>query len=561
MNILRQLWLDAQSVLRDMSVTQRVAVTFLVMTVGVWLTFAAWMGSAPGETGRRPLPMEVAPGDVNAVLGVLKEKGVKTAEYNFDAKRILVNADEEKQAVIAMAEENLLKDAHAYGFAEMLERWSFSDTRMRSEESMRLARANEVARLVENLEVVAEAQVIYSDDARNSLFGPPHKKSAAVRVKTNLKRDLGEEVANTIIAIVSAAKADLDPRDVVVTDQKGNKFHTSAANGLSSSAKQKWEAELALAEEMRRKLESLMRNFIPNIQYEGDVNAFPKYEVVFDYIETLRKDVLPGEVASSINESRQTRSSRRPSEEPGVNPNVRRSANLDNAGNLYIDESSENSKRAERTMQNSILETATKYAPKVANLTVSAIIQLPYRLRRDEQGRPVQAKNEMGEELIDPETRAPMWEKESVPRMSAGQLDELRRQIAQAAGIELAQIPEKIEVSQIDWTPPVISPRGGESPLAMAAGILRQNGTAIITLFFLSLVMFVVYRYATRPIPTEVDDEVEPEAISLAMDQADDDDDDMVDAEWEKLRSKVSSLVNEDPKRAAGLVKRWMRKD
>ena len=561
MNILRQLWLDAQSVLRDMSVTQRVAVTFLVMTVGVWLIFAAWMGTAPVETGRRPLPMEVAPGDVNAILGVLREKGVKTAEYNFDARRILVNADEEKQAVIAMAEEGLLKDAHAYGFQEMLERWSFSDTRMRSEESMRLARANEVSRLVENLEAVAEAQVIYSDDARNSLFGPPHKKSAAVRIKTNLKRDLDEEVANTIIAIVSAAKADLDPRDVVVTDQKGNKFHTSAANGLSATAKQKWDAELALAEDTRRKLESLMRNFIPNIQYEGDVNAFPKYDLGFDYIETFEKTVLPGEVGASRNETSQFRSTKLPNEEPGVNANARRTANLGNDRVLYSEETTESEKKAERTMQNSVLETATKFAPKVANLTVSAIIQLPYRLKRDDQGRPVQAKNELGEDLIDPETRSPMWEKESVPRLPDARLDELKRQIAQATNIPLAQIPEKIEISQVDWTPPVVSPRGGESPLAMAIGILRQNGTALVTLLFLTMVMYIVYRYASRPIPTEVEEEVEPEAISLAMDEAGDDDDEMVDGEWEKLRSKVSSIVNEDPKRAAGMVKRWMRKE
>jgi flagellar biosynthesis/type III secretory pathway M-ring protein FliF/YscJ len=542
-----------------MSVTQRVAVTFLILTVGVWLIFAAWMGTTPGETGRRPLPMEVEPADVNAVLERLREKGIKSAEYNFESKRVLVNVDEEKPAVIAMAEEGLLKDSHAFDFEQMLNRWSFSDTRMRSEESMRLARANEVSRLIERLDIVAEAQVIYSDDARTSLFGVAHKKSAAVRIKTKLRKPLNDDVANTIISLVSSAKAGLDSRDVVVTDQHGNKFHASAANGLVAMAKQKWETEFALAEEMRRKLETLMRQYVPNISYEGDVTAMPKYEVDFNYRETLRKDVLPGEVATSSTSSTSSQTNRRPSEEPGVQPNARRTANL--GSSYYTEETVSKNKSAERTMQNSIVETATKFSPSVSNLTISAIIQLPYRLKRDDQDRPVQAQNEQGELLIDPETRHPMWEKESVPRLSDADLDGLKRLIAQAANIPLAQIPEKIEVCQIDWTPPPVSPRGGEAPLTLALAILRQNGTAIVTFIFFSLAVFIVYRYATRPIPTEVEEPIDTDTITLAMTGQEDEEEEMGDEEWEKLRAKAISVVQEDPKRAANLVKRWMRKE
>lgn len=560
MNILRQLWQDAQSVLRNMSVTQRVAVTFLILTVAIWLTFAAWMGAAPGESGRRPLPLPVEPAEVNEVLSQLQAKGIKSAEYDFDSRRILVNADEEKTAIIAMAEDGLLKDAHAYGFNEMLERWSFSDTRMRSEESMRLARANEVSRLIENMDGVAEAQVIYSDDARTSLFGPANKKTAAVKVKTKLKKQLNEDVANTIISLVAAAKAGLDPRDVVVADQFGQKFHTSAANGLSAMAKQKWDTEFALAEEMRRKLENLMRQYIPNIQYEGDVNAFPKFDVIFDYRETMYKEVLPGEVGTSTTSTLSSTSSKRPYNEPGVQPNVRRVANMGDGGFLFTEESATNEKRAERTMQNSIRESSTKFAPNIANLTVSAIIHLPYRLKRDEEGRPVQAKNEMGDPLIDPDTRLPMWERESAQRLTAEQLEELKRQIAQAAGIPLASIPEKIEVSQVDWMPPVHAPAGGETAMALAFNILRQNGTAIVTFIFFALAVYVVYRYATRPIPTETDETVEPETISLAMTH-ENEDEEMLDEEWDKLRSKVVAAVQEDPKRAAVLMKRWIRKE
>lgn len=561
MKILQQLWRDTQNILRDMSTTQRVAVTFLIITAAGWFTLAAWMGSTSTEVSRRPLPILVDPGDVNDMLARLNEKGVKSAEYDFESRRILVMQDEEKIAIIALAEENLLKDAHEFGFGQMLDKWAFSDTRLKSEESMRLARANEVSRLVEAIDSIAEAQVIYSDDARTSLFGIAHKKTASVRVKTKLKKPLEEGTANTIIALVSAAKAGLDERDIVVADQSGNKFHASSKNSLSSVAKDKWETEYHLNEDLRRKLENLMRQYIPNIQYEGDVNAFPTHEVDFDYTEIMFKEVLPGQPASTSASTATSRSTQRPYEEPGVNPNVRRAANLQNMGGLMVSESSDSRKTSDRTNQNSIKETATKVAPKVTNLTISAIIHLPYRLRRDADGNPLQAMSEFGEVMLDPETRLPLWDRESVDPLPAASLDELKRQIAQAAGIPLADVPDKIELSQIPWMAPVHSPKMAESMVALAYKWFFDNKANLITFAFFCLAVVIVYRYAVRPIPTEMDDALEQDNLTLALDAQAVEEEDFTDEEWENLRAKVSQIVQDEPKRAANLLKRWMRKE
>ena len=559
MEILRQLWREAQTVLRDMSTTQRVAVSFLIITVAGWLTFAAWMGSSSTEASKRPLPMEVDPGDVNDMIVRLREKGIRSADYDFDSRRILVSQDEEKQAVIALAEEGLLMGAHQFGFEQMLDKWAFSDTRLKSEESMRLARAHEVSRLVESLDLISEAQVIYSDDARTSLFGVAHKKSASVRVKTKLRKPLDENTANTIISVVSAAKAGLDQRDVVVTDQFGNKFHSSGSNSLSSVAKQKWDTEFELNEKLRRTLENVMRQFVPNIQYEGDVNAFPKHEVNFNYVEEMFKEVLPGQVASSSNTTFSAMSTQKPSDEPGVNPNVRRAANMGD-GFRYTSETRENRKSTERVNQNSIRETATKFSPRVTSLTISAIIHLPYRLKRDENGNPIQAVNEYGESMIDADTRLPQWERESVDLLSPTSIEELKRQIALASGIDIADIPERIEVSQVPWMRPVHSPLGNETLVAMSLKWFDQNKGNVITFIFFCIAVFMVYRYAVRPIPTEADAEIDQDTMTLAMTTTAEEEE-LNNEEWENLRSKVATAVAEDPKRAAALLKRWIRKD
>jgi flagellar biosynthesis/type III secretory pathway M-ring protein FliF/YscJ len=452
MNILRQLWQDAQHVLRDMSVTQRVAVTFLILTVAIWLTFAAWMGTTPGETGRRPLPMEVDPSDVNDILAQLQAGGIESAEYQLEERRVIVNADEEKNAIIVLAEQGLLKDAHAFGFSEMLDRWAFSDTRMKSDEAMRLARSSEVARLIENLAGIRSAKVIYSDDVRRTLFGVAQKLTAAVRVDTKLKKDLTEAEAETIISLVAAAKSGLDPRDVVVTDQNLNKFHTSASSGLTALAKRKWDAEYSLDEALRRKLETLMRQYIPNVAYEGDVYAFPKHEVDFNDTEQTLIEVLPGETLRKQTSAREYLSTKKPNEEPGVQPNARRVANMGPWGYWYTDETRETNKTSDVQMQNGRRETATRFSPSIKNLTISAIIQLPYRYQRDEEGRPVQAVNEAGELLIEPETRLPMWARESVDELTADRIEELKRQI-DAAGVDATSFGS--DLGQVDNPTPV----------------------------------------------------------------------------------------------------------
>jgi flagellar biosynthesis/type III secretory pathway M-ring protein FliF/YscJ len=253
-------------------------------------------------------------------------------------------------------------------------------------------------------------------------------------------------------------------------------------------------------------------------------------------------------------------STQKPADEPGVNPNVRRSANMDTYGYRYVSESRETRKTNERVNQNSVKETATKMAPKITNLTISAIIHLPYRLRRDESGNPVQAISEYGERMIDTETRLPLWERESVDPLPAASIEELKRQIAQASGIDLADIPLKIEVSQVPWMAPVHTPTGGETLVAMTLRWFNDNKTNIITFVFFCLAVYMVYRYAIRPIPTEADEELEQEAMTLAMTTVPDDDE-KVDEEWETLRAKVAAAVSEDPKRAANLLRRWMKKE
>ena len=91
MDTLRRLWVEAQSVLREMSPTQRVAVTALLLTVALLLMAAVWFGAGSQAAAPVSLPIQVDPADQKAILDMLRKEGVKSAEYQLDSQRITVD--------------------------------------------------------------------------------------------------------------------------------------------------------------------------------------------------------------------------------------------------------------------------------------------------------------------------------------------------------------------------------------------------------------------------------------------------------------------------------------
>ncbi|MCX7935515.1 MAG: hypothetical protein N3A66_09700, partial [Planctomycetota bacterium] len=162
MNVFRQLLEEAQGVWRDMTSTQRVAVTTMVITIAALLAFVIYLGGTARELGTVPLPLKVEAENAKALIEKIEAAGLGPAQYDLESKRLLVPLEKSRDAVILLAQENLLPKDQGTDFEKMLDRWAFSDTRDKTEEMKRVARCNEVARLIERLEVVQEAKVIYS---------------------------------------------------------------------------------------------------------------------------------------------------------------------------------------------------------------------------------------------------------------------------------------------------------------------------------------------------------------------------------------------------------------
>ena len=558
---LRQLMRDAQHVLREMSMVQRVTVSLFVATVAIMLTFAVWIGSRHTAPGRIPLAGKVAPAEYQEVVNSLRGAGID-AEYEMDLQQVTVPMEQSKKAMLHMVSNNLVKDPHAYGMEEMLKSWSFTDPRSKTDQMTLLARGNAVAGVIQAIDSIKEASVIYNDKAQASLFVGAYPVTAMVKVTTKLGRDLSDEQAQGIIKMVAAAKAGLDPRGVIVVDQHGNQYEAYDEKSPGVLGRRKFKIELELNESLRRDLETVVARFTgPNIAHGGAILVRPHHEVNADYIEEAERIILEGQATTIEQEKRESRSTDKPAAEPGAKPNV--ISNRQMSDNMMfgnrITESSQSEKRSRKLITPGTRERMIKYTTAVKDLMLSVVINLPYELERNDQGRLIPELSDDGRTLLDPEHGGVYWKRKSAPRYADDRIRSLGRALARASGIKDEDIPEKIHIDQVEWQAPVMPILPPESELSQFLAKAPDYGLrAFMGALILGAVAFV-WREA-RSKAVKVEEEIDEEEFSVALAPALPEDDGR-DAEMEATRMRVQEAVLEDPQRAAALVRRWMNRE
>lgn len=569
MKILRQLIQDAQTVLRDMSVTQRVAVTALILTIAAWLTGAAYLGSR-GETasGEVPLPITISPLEYREVVDALKKQGFNP-EYRMNEQLIVVPAKEEQDAFLFLVSNQIVNEGNLNrtSLDQMVERISFTDTSDAVRRREGVARANSVARLIAKFDMISEADVIFSDEKRSSIFLGSAPTTAAVTVKTKFGRPLDEGTAQTIITLVSLSKGGLKPDNVVVTDRTtGRQFRNQDRFSATALAASRLDLERQYDERLRRKVEEFLYGRFPLLADGGKVTIVPTYAVNTDMIERSEVKYEEGVATEKRTHSEKERRLEGPPYEPGVQPNVATSTVVDaeNAGRVGVvrRESSRDVKTAETKLIPSRSDQVVRPAPAIEDVTISVLIQLPYELERDESGNTIPDVDEYGEALLDPETRRPMLRKKSVALLTDDELRGITVAVANVAQIPPDKVAEKVYVEQIAWRPPVYAEPGAEPMGRALMRAFRENFVVIGLALLMAVALLIAIQQARLQLQTtlEEDEEIEEQDVRENL-AAEVPEEDPTQVEMEATRIRVREAVLEDPKRAALLVRRWMTKE
>jgi flagellar biosynthesis/type III secretory pathway M-ring protein FliF/YscJ len=556
MEVLRQLMEDAQNAWKGMSVTQRVSIMTLCGTVSIFLLWVAIWGATSGRRGELALPMNVSPKNSTELVGQLETAGHGPARYSLEDRRIFVPAENQKDAIIFLASEDLLDLEGGRGFEEWLTNMPFGTTQSRQDEMMRVGAQNEVARLIQRIDGIQEAKVIYTSRDEDSPFALPERQTASVVLTPRLGVTINQDIADTVINLVSFAWGSrLDPRDVMVSDDKGRKFRARDDDSLEGVALEKYKLERARSQEIRDRVEEVCRTAIPGCT----AFAFVDTRLNMDKRETMTDTYETGAKTEEWKEAIEAQSTEGPPAPPGTTTNVVRATNME-AAQGTLRQSREEAKRSRTAYQPSRrLETVEK-APEVEQITISAVVHLPWEWEE------VPPAPEAGEAAGEGEGEAaaaeaePARQRVSAPPLAGEELNNLERLIRNASGMAAGQENMEVAIRQVPWSPPLEAPPEPDPMWVLLLRWVGENGFPLAMLVVLAILLFAIYAQASRAIPSEEFEIPEEEALGISMvpeitevDQA--------NATFEQMRDRVNEVVSEDPKKAAGLVRKWLKRE
>ena len=551
MEVLRQLLDNARKLLGQMSSTQRASVVTMIITVASLLSLIVWIGSRDEKTLNVPLDIHVSLKDSDDYTAMLRAQNI-TAEYDAENQVILVPEDQKYQALIILAKENALPEDGGTSFEQALKDTKFTDTKEITQERFKLALSSEVAMMIESMDGVKKAKVIYQGGERKALFRMPFKQRASVLVETSMHKPLNQNMADAIISLVAYARSGLSPEAVLVTDQEGRHFKAQGLDSMSGMAATAMELNDKTNKRVSSDIEDCVRKIIPNSEVYAWVDT--KWDMTRKKVR--KHEILEGKVRDLTTRKISDKSRDAPANIVGTQPNIRTNTNMTASGNGREIAREYNRQDKHSLMELGYEDTEQVFDPVIRSQTVSVVVHLPYQYKKDESGNWIVEKGVDGQDLINPETGAPMRLRTPVPKLEGAALESLERSVAKVAGILDGANKMEIQIEQIPWQPQ-LEPDKRKEKVDKLKDFLTENVVALILMFILFVAIYFLYLQAKRSIPAEEVELPDTDALTMATGGGFSEQD-RVQADFENIRDQVGDFIDEDPVKAAGIVRRWM---
>ncbi len=536
MPVFQELTENARKVMRDMSVTQRLAVVMTGVTVALALGMMVFIGSLSEKKGTLPLPVRVPPKQYEEFRVLLEDEGISPT-YERDTQSIHVPIEQVDRAYMLLARNDLFTDDSHAGFEQMLARVDYTITEPNRQAMMRVAKQNELSRIIQTMTAVESADVILVEGDRRRL-GAPVVPRGSVMIRTAIGKEVTQGIADTIIALVAGTMAGLEKERVVVTDQDGRHWYATNESDSQWRSAQRLAQQRKLEEAMQQKVESQVRSFYPGCEAFAFVTAV----LDLDTMETEIHKKLEGPVKRARKSSREQKTTRGPGAPVGTQPNVVRQTNTGGGPTEYSEYSEKDSDTLFDTGEQITVERKIPGKLEEDGLSVSVVMHLPAHYERSEEGEVV--RDDQGEPV-----------RTAGPELTEPQVFDLQRNIAAAIG---HPAPREIEIKQVGWTPP-LEGEDQQDWAAVMADLARQHLTALILAGFAVVGFVMIWTQVRRVVPAEelaaLEDEIaSPEGAPFGEVS----DEDRSNQAFEQMRNRIADIVDEDPKKAASLVKRWM---
>jgi len=268
MDWLRKVLNQAFAAFKDMTAAQRASMVMLGLTIVFTLGVVAFMGA-------RPRFSIVASGLDNTEMAdatrYLDEIG---EEYKTDPARgaILVNQDRKAAVQKKLMVGQVITAEKIFSYADFVkESGGIHVSNRHRDDLFRIALQNELKRMIEGLDGVERAKVEVQRERDPEWGVNEGKVGTAVTVTTKRSVSLDQAMANTIIDLVASAVRNADPRKITIVDSRnwGKKFRKEDPNSVVVRGAKRLDLTRAVEDYVSRKVE----DFIDQTGFEAAVSV------------------------------------------------------------------------------------------------------------------------------------------------------------------------------------------------------------------------------------------------------------------------------------------------
>lgn len=495
--------------------------------LAVLILLGVFINSAMKPSPEQPLFFNLSQNDAASITEKLTDMSIPWELTRGGS--IMVGSDVNIQRLrMSLAQEGVLPDDMSFGFDKMIEAENFSLTRDERDKRYLMALQTEVASNINAMADISEAKVLITEEEPSPLIRTHMPRKASVRVKVRGNRMLTKTEVKGITMFVASSVKGLDPGHVSIIDGRGRPYSINDGMDAGNKLEMTWRAEHHYAQ----KIESHLLEFIPRVKATVSLTldlAKHRREVK-DYSSDELKNNGSSVLVTNFQEKKNSESKEGSQGVAGAGTNSSAEIREGDGGTAMTTGES----KKEEVFDNSIVQDFIEFdGMKMQVLGVSVVVADKEFVisTEDAEGQPKYKEADW----LDPSNK-------------------LIEHIANAVGIRTDSTPITVTQQTMEMPAEVVEP--GFMGSAMA--FLDKNHIMLFMGFLSLLGAALLIRMVKKAQPEE-------EILEMPVFEEDDKEDDLPplkepdkDPKVRQVENRVKEIVDEDPVKAASLIRNWL---
>ncbi|MFP2770603.1 flagellar basal-body MS-ring/collar protein FliF [Oceanisphaera sp. KMM 10153] len=240
----------------------------IVLALAICLAMAVFILLWGKEPQMRPLGVY----SNQELIETLDFLDAQKVEYSIDGSTVLVRADKFADIQLNLRRSGLNQSA-PQGDAILLSDPGFGISQRLERERLNLSRERQLARVIEQFNSVAQAQVLLAIPRENVFVRDKRQPSATVVLNLRRGGTLRQEEVDAIVDTVASAVSDMTPGRVTVTDQNGRLLNSGSQDPLSARTRREFEQQQKQEAEYRQKIDAILSPVLGLGNYTAEVDV------------------------------------------------------------------------------------------------------------------------------------------------------------------------------------------------------------------------------------------------------------------------------------------------